>query len=63
MYVFPHFEEIISTMRGKIQWDTTSYQSEWSWLENIQTVNAGEDVEKNEPSYYCVGGNVSWYSQ
>ena len=28
---------------------------------NLQTVNAGEGVEKREPSY-TVGGNVNWYS-
>ena len=27
-----------------------------------QIINAGEDVEKKEPSY-TVGGNVNWYSQ
>ena len=28
---------------------------------NRQTLNAGEGVEKREPSY-TVGGNVNWYS-
>ena len=28
---------------------------------NLQTINAGEDVEKREPSY-TVGGNVNWSS-
>ena len=28
---------------------------------NPQTINAGEGVEKREPSY-AVGGNVNWYS-
>ena len=28
-------------------------------LKNLQTTNAGEDVEKREPSY-TVGGNVNW---
>ena len=28
---------------------------------NLQTINAGEDVEKREPSY-TVGGNVNLYS-
>ena len=27
----------------------------------LQTINAGEGVEKKEPSY-TVGGNVNWYS-
>ena len=28
----------------------------------LQTINAGKDVEKTEPSY-TVGGKVNWYSQ
>ena len=28
---------------------------------NLQTVNAGEDVEKREPSC-TAGGNVNWFS-
>ena len=28
---------------------------------NLQTINAGEDVEQREPSY-TVGENVNWYS-
>ena len=28
---------------------------------SLQTINAGEGVEKREPSY-TVGGNVNWYS-
>ena len=30
-------------------------------IKNLQTVNAGEGVEKREPSC-TVGGNVNWYS-
>ena len=29
-------------------------------FKNLQITNAGEDVEKREPSY-TVSGNVSWY--
>ena len=32
--------------------------SEWPSSKNLQTINAGEDVEKMEPSY-TVGGNAS----
>ena len=28
-------------------------------IKNLQTINAGEGVEKTEPSY-TVGGNVNW---
>ena len=30
-------------------------------IKNLQTINAGEGVEKREPSC-TVGGNVNWYS-
>ena len=36
----------------------TIHQSEWPSLINLQITNAGEDVEKREPSY-IVGGNVN----
>ena len=36
-------------------------QSGWPSLKSLQITNAGEGVEKREPSY-TVGGNVSWYS-
>ena len=39
----------------------TSHQSEWPSSKNLQIINAGEDVEKREPSY-TVGENVNWYS-
>ena len=29
-------------------------------IKSLQTINAGEGVEKREPSY-TVGGNVNWY--
>ena len=33
----------------------------WPSSKNLQTVNAGEEVEKREQSY-TAGGNVNWYS-
>ena len=45
----------------KLQWDITSHQSEWPSSKSLQTINAGEGVEKREPSY-AVGRNVNWYS-
>ena len=39
----------------------TSHWSEWPSSKNPQTINAGEGVEKREPSY-TVGGNVNWCS-
>ena len=34
--------------------------SEWPSVKSLQITNAGEGVEKREPSD-TVGGNVSWY--
>ena len=36
-------------------------RSEWPSSKNLQTINAGEGVEKREP-FYTVGGIVNWYS-
>ena len=47
--------EIKTTMRYHLT------QSEWPSSKNLQTINAGEGVEKKEPTY-IVGGNVNWYS-
>ena len=30
-------------------------------IKTLQTINAGEGVERREPSY-TVGGNVNWYN-
>ena len=46
---------------SKLQWGITSHQLEWASSENLQTMNAGEGVEKGEHSC-TVGGNVNWYS-
>ena len=35
-----------------------SRQSEWLLSKNLQTVNAGEGVEKREPSY-TIGGDAN----
>ena len=37
-----------------------AYWSEWPSSKNLQTVNAGEGVEKREPSS-AAGGNVNSY--
>ena len=46
----------IKTTRG-----ITSNWSEWPSSKKLQTINAGDGVEKREPSY-TVDGNVNWYS-
>ena len=52
---------IIREMQIKTTMSITSHRSEWPSSKNLQTINAGEGVEKREPSY-TVGGNVNWYS-
>ena len=44
--------------KSKPQWGTTSHHSEWLRSKNLQAINAGEGVEKREPSY-TVGGNAN----
>ena len=38
-----------------------SHQSEWFLCKSVQAINAGEGVEKREPSY-TVGGDANYYS-
>ena len=44
--------------KSKPQWGTISRQSEWLRSKSLQAINAGEGVEKREPSY-TVGGNAN----
>ena len=39
----------------------TSYRSQWLPPKSLQTISAGEGMERMEPSY-TVGGNVNWYA-
>ena len=48
---------IIREMQIKTTMRYHSHQSEWLQSKNLQAINAGEDVEKREPSY-TVGGNA-----
>ena len=47
--------------KSKPQWGTISPQSEWFPSKSLQTIDAGECVEKTEHSC-TIGGNVNWYS-
>ena len=49
---------IIREIQIKLQCGITSHQLEWASSENLQTTNAGEGVEKREPSC-TAGGNVN----
>ena len=44
--------------KSKPHWGTISRQSEWLRSKSLQAINAGEGVEKREPSY-TVGGNAN----
>ena len=44
--------------KSKPQWGTITRQSEWLSSKSLQAINAGEGVEKREPSY-TVGGNAN----
>ena len=52
---------IIREHKSKLQWGNTSLQSEWPSSKCLQTINAGNGVEKKEPSC-TIGGNINWYS-
>ena len=52
---------IIREMQIKTTMKYHSHQSELSSSKNLQTVTAGEGVEKRECSC-TVGGNVNWYN-
>ena len=52
---------IIREMQIKTTMRYHSRQSEWLLSKSLQTVNAGEGVEKRERSY-MVGGNANYYS-
>ena len=47
--------------KSKPQWGTISHKSEWLLSKSLQAINAGEGMEKREPSY-TTDGNVNWYS-
>ena len=49
---------IIREMKSKPQWGTILCQWEWLLSKCLQTINAGEGVEKRDPSY-TVGGNAN----
>ena len=52
---------LLEKCKSKLQWDITSHWSDWPSSKSLHTINAGESVEKREPS--CnVGGNANWFS-
>ena len=49
---------IVREMQIKTTMRFWTCQSEWLWSKSLQAINAGEGVEKREPSY-TVGGNAN----
>ena len=52
---------LLAKCKSKPQWGIASHQSEWPSSKNLLTINAGEDIEKREPSC-TVAGNENWHS-
>ena len=52
---------LLEKCKSKVQWDITSHWSEWPSSKSLQSINAGEGVERKEHSC-TAGGNVNWYS-
>ena len=55
------YRSLLEKCKSKLQWDITSHRSEWPSSTSLQTINAGEGVEKKDCSR-TVSGNVNWYS-
>ena len=52
---------LLEKCKSKLRWDITLHWSERPSSKSLQTINAGEGVEKRE-CHCTVGGNVNWYS-
>ena len=50
---------LLEKCKSKLQWDTISQWSERPSLKSLQITNAGEGIEKREPSY-TASGNINW---
>ena len=55
---FAQHHSLSEICKSKPLWGTISHQSEWLQSKSLQVINAGEGVEKREPSY-TVGGNAN----
>ena len=52
---------LLEKYKSKLQWGNISHQTEWPSSKNLQTIDAGEGVDKRE--FSCiVSGNVNEYS-
>ena len=55
------YHSLLERCKSKPLRGTTLNQPEWPSSKSLQTVSAGEGVEKKEPCY-TVGGIVNWYN-
>ena len=55
MFNITHYQRNANQNHNEV---TISHQSEWLRSKSLQAINAGEGVEKREPSY-IVGGNAN----
>ena len=46
---------LLEKCKSKLQWEITSHQSEWLSSKSLQTVNAGEGVEKGNAFALLMG--------
>ena len=58
LFVKMHRDEVIYNSLKSRMGGTISHQSEWLRSKSLHVINAGEGVEKREPSY-TVGGNAN----
>ena len=54
-------QTLLEKCKSKQQWGITSHWSESPSSKSLQTINAGENAERREPTYN-VGGNANWCS-
>ena len=52
----PHYHLSLERCNLKSHWDTISRQLEWLSLKNLETTDAGENVEKQE--HFCTVGRT-----
>ena len=55
------YSESVTVRKMQIKTIMRYHLTEWPSLKCLQIINAGQGVEKKEPSY-PVGGNVNWHS-
>ena len=52
---------LLEKCKSKLHWDIPSHWSEWPSTKSLQTINAGDGMDKRECSC-TICGNVNWHS-